>query len=52
MFTTKWLFWKGGFFPANQTFLKAFKIALIYWIKACPSKLPLLLWTCKQAIRV
>jgi len=26
---TKWLFWRAGFFPANQSFLKTFQIVLI-----------------------
>jgi len=30
----KWLFWRTGFFPANQGFLKTFQIALMGWIKA------------------
>jgi len=30
----KWLFWRAGFFPANQRFLKTMQIALIGWIKA------------------
>jgi len=34
----KWLYWRAGFFPANQGFLKAFQIALIGWIKAGPPK--------------
>jgi len=33
---------KSVFFPANQSFLKTFQIALIGWIKAGPSKKPLL----------
>jgi len=27
-----WLFWRAGFFPVNQGFLKTFQIALIGWI--------------------
>jgi len=45
----KWLFWRAGFFLANQGFLKTFQIALIGWIKAGPPKKPLLFWSCKQA---
>jgi len=30
------LFWRAGFFPANQGFLKTFQIALIGCIKAGP----------------
>jgi len=40
---TKVAFWRTGFFPANQRFLETFQIALIGWIKAGPSKKPLLL---------
>jgi len=38
----KWLFWRAGFFPANQGFVKTFQIALISWIKAGPPKKPVL----------
>jgi len=31
----KWLFWGAGFFPANQSFLNIFSIALIGWIQKC-----------------
>jgi len=34
MINTKVDFWTTDFFPANQSFLKAFQIALIGWIKA------------------
>jgi len=44
-----WLFWRIGFFPANQSFLNTFSIALIGWIKAGLPKKPLLFWSCKQA---
>jgi len=39
-----------GFFQANQSFLKTFQFALIGWIKAGPTKKPLLFCSCKQAI--
>jgi len=42
MIKTKVAFWRAGFFPANQGFLKTFQIALIGWIKAGPPKKPLL----------
>jgi len=42
MIKTKVAFWRAGFFPANQGFLKTFKIVLIGWIKAGPPKKPLL----------
>jgi len=42
MIKAKVAFWRDGFFPANQGFLKAFHITLIGWIKAGPSKNPLL----------
>jgi len=35
-------FWRAGFFPDNQSFLNTFSIAVIGWIKAGPSKKPLL----------
>jgi len=41
---------EGRMFSANLSFSKAFLISLIGWIKAGPSKGPLLLWTCKQAL--
>jgi len=31
-------FWRAGFFPANQGFLKTLQIARIGWIKAGPPK--------------
>jgi len=31
-------FWRAGFFPANQSFLKTFPIVLIGWIKAASPK--------------
>jgi len=31
-------FWRAGFFPAYQSFLKTFQIALIGWIKASSPK--------------
>jgi len=46
----KRLFYWTGLFSANQTFLKAFQIALIGWKKSGPSKKPHLLWTCKPGI--
>jgi len=42
MIKTKAAFWRAGFFPTNQGFLKIFKITLIGWIKAGPPKKPLL----------
>jgi len=36
------LFWRAGFFPANQSLLNTFHIALIGWIKAGSPKKPLL----------
>jgi len=42
MIKTKVVFWRAGFFPANQSFLKTFQIALIGWIKAGPPKKPFL----------
>jgi len=44
-----WLFWRAGFFPANQGFLKTFQIALIGWKKIGSPEKPLLFWSCKQA---
>jgi len=38
MIKTKVLFWRAGFFPTNQGFLKTFQIALIGWIKAALQK--------------
>jgi len=35
-------FLEGRAFPANQGFLKTFQIAPVVWIKAGPSKKPLL----------
>jgi len=32
------IFWRAGFFPVNQGFLKTFQIVLIGWIKAGPPK--------------
>jgi len=44
MIKTKVAFWRASFFPANQSSLKAFQIALIGWIKAGPlKKLPFVL---------
>jgi len=43
MIKAKVAFWRAGFFPANQDFLKTFQIDLIGWIKAGPPKKPLLL---------
>jgi len=37
---TKAAFLEGRLFPANQSFQKAFQIALIGWIKAGPPKKP------------
>jgi len=45
----KWLFWRAGFYPANQNKLKSFHKSLIGWKKAGPPKKPLLFWSCKQA---
>jgi len=42
MIKTKVAFLEAGFFPANQSFLKTFLIALIGRIKAGPPKTPLL----------
>jgi len=42
MIKPKVAFWRAGFFPANQGFLKTLQIALIGWIKAGPPKKPLL----------
>jgi len=67
MIKPKWVFWRAGFFPANQGFLETFQIVLIGcpanqgfletfqivligWIKAGPPNMPLLFWSCKQAI--
>jgi len=44
----KWLFWRAGFFPANQGFWKTFQTVLIGWIKAGFPKKPRLLRSCKQ----
>jgi len=41
MIKTKVAFWRAGFFAASQSFLNN-QIALIGWIKAGPSKKPLL----------
>jgi len=46
----KWLFWKAGFYSANQSNQKSFQKALIGWKKADLPKKPLLFWSCKQAI--
>jgi len=51
MIKQKWLFWRAGFYLANQSNLKGFQKALIGWKKAGPPKKPLLLWLCKQAIQ-
>jgi len=48
MIKTKAAFWRADFFPANQSFLKAFLVALIGWIKAGSPKKPLLFRSCKQ----
>jgi len=45
-----WLFWRAGFYPANQGFLKTFLDCSDWLNKSRPSKKPLLFWTCKQAI--
>jgi len=42
MIKTKVAFLQGRLFPANQSFLNTFYIALIGWIKAGPPKKPLL----------
>jgi len=34
----KWIFWRAGFYPANQNNLKSFQKALMSWKKAGPSK--------------
>jgi len=34
----KWLFWRAGFFLANQSSLNAFQIALNSWRKVSPPK--------------
>jgi len=45
----KWLFWRAGFYPANQNNLKFLKRP--DWLeKIRPSKKPLLILSCKQAI--
>jgi len=46
----KWLFWRAGFYPANQRSLKSFQKSLIGWKKAGSLKKSLLFWSCKQAI--
>jgi len=38
----KWLFWRAGFYPANQNNLKSNQQALIGWKKAGPPKKTLL----------
>jgi len=38
----KWLFWRAGFYPANQSNLKSIQKALLGWKKADPPKNPLL----------
>jgi len=38
MIKIKVTFWRAGFFPANQSYLNTFKIALIGWIEAGPPK--------------
>jgi len=43
----KWLFWRAGFYPANQSNLKSLLNALIGWKKAGPPKKPLLFWSRK-----
>jgi len=48
----KWLFWRAGFYPANQSNLKSFQKGLIGWKKDGPPKKPLLFWSCKQVIRM
>jgi len=45
----KRLFWRAGFYPANQSNLKSFQKALIGRKKAGPSKKPLLFSSRKQA---
>jgi len=42
MMKTKDAVLEGQLFPANQSFLKTFQIALIGWIKASPLKKALL----------
>jgi len=42
MIKTKVVFWRAGFYLANQSNLKDFQKALIGWKKAGPSKKPLL----------
>jgi len=42
MIKTKVAFWSAVLYPANQSNLKGFQKALIGWIKAGPSKMPLL----------
>jgi len=50
MIKTKVLFWRAGFYAANQSNSKSFQKPMIGWLKAGPSKKPLLFWSCKQAI--
>jgi len=45
----KWLFWRTGFYSANQNNLKCFQKDLIGWKKAGPPKSHFLFWSCKQA---
>jgi len=47
MIKQKWLFWRAGFYLANQSNLKSFQKARIGWKKAGPPKKPLLFWSCK-----
>jgi len=42
MIKTKVVFWRAGFYLANQSNLKSFQKSLIGWKKAGPSKKPLL----------
>jgi len=49
MIKTKVAFLEGCFFSTKQGFLKAYKIALIGWIKAGPPEKHFLFWSCKQA---
>jgi len=42
MIKTKVAFLEGRIFPANRRFLNTFSIALIGWLKAGPTKKPLL----------
>jgi len=42
MVKTKWLFWRAGFYLANQSNWKSFLKALIGWKKAGFPKNPLL----------